>query len=366
MSSIKITENFLMKEWIQMSAFLKECYREDHILCSETFFRWQFRVESNGEKANLICAWKEDKLLGIYGYLPLKVHWGNLEQPVQAVWTLYWMVKKEAPRGLGWLLIKKLNGMKLPLQLSVNVSEIGGPIFKALNWTIYSRVPRYICVLDNKQCLDMLCPGAKKSDLIDKHFKSTDHPVALKHIENESDYRPIWTLYSNLAFGTVRSFDYLRWRYINHPVFKYHIALEGEPNRPAICVYRIEQAFGNYESKVGRIVDFFYPSDERGKKEGNSLLQTVVRHLQKINCSFVEFICSNRNVSQIFIDIGAKEEPIERHLLPARLTPIQNVFRNQNIVFYRDKELDVPPLEKMYITKSDIDGDSPSSKLLYA
>jgi len=365
MSNIKIIEHFSMKEWLQMQAFLKECYRKDHIMCSENFFRWQFQIESKDETANLVCAWKEDRLLGIYGYLPLKVHWGNLKQPVQGVWTLYWMVNKEAPKGLGWLLVKKLNGMKFPLQLSVNASEIGRPMFTALNWTFYPRISRYICVLNEKQCVTMLCPGATKNDLKDKYFKSTGRPTALKHIENESDYRPTWALYSSLAFGTVRSFDYFRWRYINHPIFKYHITLEGESNRPVICVYRIEQAYGNYEYKVGRIVDFFHPSDERGRKEGKRLLNAVVQHLYNINCSFVEFICSNRELIQSFIDIGAKEEPEDRHILPARLTPIQNVFRNQNIVFCGNKELEVPSLEKMYITKSDIDGDSPSSKLLY-
>jgi len=178
---------------------------------------------------------------------------------------------------------------------------------------------------------------------------------------NKNNYDPDWRLYPGLLFGTVRSLEYLTWRYLDHPVFKYHIVIEGSPERPVVCVYRIERAFGYYEALVGRIVEFFYPNDQGGKTEGLNVMHAVLQHLKNASCAYADFICSNRSYGRAIVDLGGGEEPGDSQILPVRLTPIERSIRHQNFAYFTPQGYPSPALERMYVTKSDIDGDSPAS-----
>lgn len=358
---IKITESFPKKEWETIHSFISDCYRADHALCYKKFFEWQFQVKPNDENVRIICGWDNSKLLGTHGYLPLAVHWGDPGQTIESVWTMYWMVRKQAPKGLGLLLAKKIQEM-YPLVLSINASKIGSTFFKALGWSFFWRIPRYLCVFDKQQCIPMLCEGATEEDIDQFIFKSKISGVAsISEFDLKKDnYCPQWRLYPNLAFSVVRSLEFLTWRYIDHPVFRYHIILKGQPHRPAVCVYRIEQAFGLHQAKVGRIVDFFYPGDNHGKEEASILMNSILKYMKDAGCAYVDFICSNKTYSQIFIDLGGNEEYATRQVLPVRLAPIERTMRHQNLVVCGNKRFFSPKLEDMYIAKSDIDGDCPA------
>lgn len=358
---IEIAEYFSMREWQKIHAFISDCYRPDHALCNRRFFEWQFQVKPDDENARIICGWDNGELLGIHGYLPLSVHWGDSGRTAEAIWTMYWMTKKQAPRGLGLLLTKKIQEMS-PILLSLNASKIGSSFLKALGWSFFGRIPRYICVFDKKQCIYMLSEGATGKDIDHFIFKSgSKNSSSLSEFNlKEDNYSPEWQLYPGLAFSSVRSLEYLTWRYVDHPVFHYHIILKGQKHRPSVCVYRIEQAFGLYEAKVGRIVDFFYPDDNQGRSEAVILMDSVLKYMENVGCAYADFICTNKVYSQIFIDLGGNEECGGQQILPVRLAPIERMPRHQNLVFFAAKGHFVPNLDSMYITKSDIDGDSPA------
>ncbi len=358
---ITIDENFSIVKWEQMRSFLSECYRPDHILCYKKFFEWQFQVKQNNERASLLCAWEDDRLEGILGYLPILTHWGDVNNPVKGIWLLYWMVREGAPRGLGWLLAKRVQSLS-PLLLTVNASKLGTSILRELSWSFLSRVPRYICVLDKKQCVAMLSPQATEKDL-DAMVFDNDRKTFFnsEFILNKDTYHPDWKLYPGLAFGTVRSLDYFKWRYLSHPVFNYRIAVRGEAQRPVVCIYRIEEAFGSYEARVGRIVDFFHPSDEQGKREGAALMGDVLQQLKELGCAYVDFICSNKTYGWVITHLGGREESEDKQILPVRLAPIEQVLRHQNFAFRVLQGLRNPEADNLQITKSDIDGDHPVS-----
>lgn len=358
---ITIKENFFIAEWDQMRSFLSECYRPDHILCYKKFFEWQFQVEQNDGKASLLCAWEGSRLAGILGYLPLLTHWGDLDNPVKGIWLLYWMIRKDAPRGLGWLLTKRVQNLS-SLLMTVNASKMGTPVLRALGWSYFGRVPRYICVLDRKQCVAMLSPQAKEIDLDAMAFDGGHNTFYNPEVVlNKDTYNPDWKLYPGLAFGTVRSLNYFQWRYLSHPVFDYRIVIRGEAKRPVVCVYRIEEAFGSCEACVGRIVDFFHPGDEQGKKEGTALMRDVLQLLKEFGCAYVDFICSNKVYSQAITRLRGKEESADKQVLPVRLAPIEQVLRHQNFAFLASQSSHGPEMGNFQITKSDIDGDHPVS-----
>lgn len=364
---IEITDFFPMEKWEEFCSFFTECYRPNHSLCDRKFFEWQFMVKPGDDKANIICGWDNGKLLGIHAYIPLLVHWGGFKKSIQALWTLCWVVRKQAPKGLGLLITKKIQDMS-PLILSANASKTGVSFFKVLGWSVFPRIPRYICVLNKKEeCVHMLSEGAGEEDLDAFIFKpQANGSLRISEYNfNNDNYYPQWHLYPGLSFGTMRSLDYINWRYVEHPIFRYHIILEGASNRPAVCVYRIERTSGLYEARVGRIVDFFFPNDEQGHGDGLNLMDAVLKHMKSIGCAYVDFISSNKEYSEVFVSLGGCEESESRQILPVRLNPIERVLRHQNLVVFTGKDFSLPRLEDMYITKSDIDADGPAKSPYY-
>jgi hypothetical protein len=202
----------------------------------------------------------------------------------------------------------------------------------------------------------MLLPGTAESDLDSMAFKPLkfgDRSGISETVPNGDNYDPDWQLYPGLLFGIVRSLEYVTWRYLNHPVFRYHIVTNSLPERPVVCVFRIEKAFGYYEALVGRIVDFFYPDDQRGETEALGLMQTVLQHLKDSGCAYADFICSNRRYSQVIIDLGGQEEPGDNQLLPVRLTPIERSIYHQKFAYYAPQGYPAPAFERMYVTRWD-------------
>ncbi|HLF18645.1 MAG TPA: hypothetical protein VI749_07125 [Candidatus Omnitrophota bacterium] len=358
---IRVEEFLQMSDWEDFLEFVRETYRPDHPLCSREFFEWQVKLKENDAKATVICAWDNDRLVGIMGYVPLAAHWGTPGQEVQSAWFTHWMVRKDAPRGVGVLLIKKAQEM-FPLVLTLNASEQGLPLLMSLGWSCVHHIPRYLCVLDKDQSIPMLPPKALEGELEKFIFKPKDFPSAVTRdlISKQENYNPRWELYPQLNFSVIRSLDYLTHRYTEHPFFKYRIILAGKQHRPAVCVYRIEQAFGSFEALVGRIVDFFYPADEEGHRDGISLLQQVLFQLKNTGCAYADFICSNKTFGQTWRELGAEEEPFDRLILPMRLSPIQQIKKEQSFSFLVGEHC-APILENLYISKSDVDGDNPAS-----
>ena len=355
---MEIKDKFNMNEWELMHSFIQKNYRIDHALCSRELFEWLFCVHENNGYANIFCAWDSGQLIAIHGYVKMQVFWGDINLPQEAVWTAYWMTSKEAPAGTGWLLTRAIQKIQ-SLTLSVNASSFGLQILKSIGWKYIPIIPRYLLSLDIKQCKKLLPIGLREDILEEFKLKDNIRDISIPEIQiNNLNYNPDWALYPLMKYGTVRSLDYLRWRYLQHPFFDYKIVFQGGFERPAVCIYRVEKAYGYYESLVAHIVDFYFPNDSTGEEDARDVLMSVVSTLKKQGCSFVDFYCSMPSFSRIFEELGANEEPEDKEILPTKLEPILHKNFNQNLIYF-SKDNVHPNSTEMYITKSDIDGDSP-------
>ena len=79
----------------------------------------------------------------------------------------------------------------------------------------------------------MLLPEATAEDLIPFILSDGQGGEPMPETSlNVANYDPDWRAYPDMAFGTVRSLEYLDWRYVRHPMFKYHIVWAGQARRP--------------------------------------------------------------------------------------------------------------------------------------
>ncbi len=353
---VTISDSFPMSHWACMERFIHDNYRPDHALCSRQFFQWLFRVGNAGDSAPILCAWNNDELVAILGCLNLTLHWGDPYRDVNAPGLTHWMSSRNAPRGVGWLLARKALE-RCPLAITLNSSKIGTPFFQSLGWGFRDSIPRYLCVFDRDTCAAISSTeGASK--LVDLLFNPSCEQQK-PHLLGIADYAPRWDLYPQMLFGIKRSGDYLRWRYIEHPVFTYYLLISGDGSRPAVCVYRLEKAYGTTEVLVGRILDFFFPDDMEGIAEGTNLLRFALEKLKAVGCAFTEFYCTNNVFGQILLNMGGGVEPTGLCVLPSRLTPIQVLRHDINLTFSSPQGWPVPTDDRLYFTRSDVDGDQP-------
>ncbi|TAG91987.1 MAG: hypothetical protein EAZ09_12965 [Oscillatoriales cyanobacterium] len=361
---MEIRESFLMRDWEIMYDFLGNNYRPDIALRAAQLYEWQFQVDALRNKTCMVCAWDGNRLVAILGYIPTLVFWGDFDQPVQGVWCANWQVEKGYQHGLGWLLLRKLQEM-YPILLGVGASSETERIVKRMGWTFCSQLPRYLCVLDFDKTIKMIDSEISTDDLQSMVFKaSTSNPPQLCQLTPQvTDYKPNWELYPAMAYGTIRSMQYFQWRYFSHPVFKYFVLTAGSLNRPAVVVYRIERAFGQCEAQVARIVEFFHPNDTQGQADGLALIKFVLSQLQVSGCVYADFIGSSDTYGQTLIEAGWQREPADRQILPVRLSPIEQKPWHLNLEFGVVRGLQVPTIDKMYVTKSDGDGDRPTRLL---
>ena len=186
-------------------------------------------------------------------------------------------------------------------------------------------------------------------------FHQTPGPAEIWELtDRSSQYQPRWHEYPAMAFGTIRSLDYLQWRYFRHPVFRYSAWAVGVPERPAVCVFRIEQAFGDCEARVARVVEFFHPNDAEGESQGVELIRAVSKRLKLEGCVYGDFIGSSSTYGETLVKAGWIEEA-DQQTLPVRLSPVERKPRYQNLTFTVAQALPSPNLESMYVTRSDGD-----------
>lgn len=86
--------------------------------------------------------------------------------------------------------------------------------------------------------------------------------------------------------GTWKDTQYMNWRYVTHPRFKYHIKVP--PSGKGLIVYRIAEILNEDREPTGwkamRIVDFLVDPEE-----GVGMAARLVAEAEKEGCAFIDF-----------------------------------------------------------------------------
>jgi hypothetical protein len=176
---------------------------------------------------------------------------------------------------------------------------------------------------------------------------------------NRESFNPNWNLYPSLRYGTLRDSYYLNYRYIDYPFFKYNIFIEGEASTPVVLVARIIETTKGV--RVARILEFFSPENESGKKRGLLLVKKCLNYFEQLNCDYADFYCNSNTHINLLLDAGFTNENIGA--LPSLLDPIDMSRRFQNFELYVSPELKrkYPNCENDFIvTRADGDQDRPN------
>ena len=304
-----------------------------------------------------MSAWDGERLVGTLGYVADPVHWGRLDEPVPGAWLVNWAVDAAYRHGIGIALMREVQS-RFAVLLGVGAGIENERIVARLGWTIYPGMPRYLAVFDRVAAVALAFPGAGAALDAFCFDRAVDaHGVR----EWKSDGRsPAWEHYPALAYGTVRSPAFLRWRYLEHPAFPFTVLVAGDDAAPALAAYRIESAAGN-GLPVGRVMEFFHPGDAAGVAAGAVLAGALAARFAAAGCAFADFVCSAADYGATFAKAGWALEDPAAPVLPCRLQPVERTPFVYNLEYGVRRGFDQPAFDAIYATRGDGDADRPAS-----
>jgi hypothetical protein len=344
MNKISISTTFELSSFKEIEAFFKVAYRDDIAISAEDIFRWQYGKDRQDDLANLIVARIDDEIIGSYGYVPVKTFWGDFDKPITLIYGINWYVLPKYT-AVGWGLVRKAMKMADGI-LSLQQTENTSTITKAANWFIGDDIPRLVCILDKQKTQNAL---GEDLSFIEKQISSNNTPCEL-----DDTFAPDWKQYRSLQYSIVRNYDFLKWRYLDHPEFDYKVFLHGSSKSPAVCVFRTQKTFGDFTESIVKIIDFFYPETEQGEEHAKELLDIVLGYCKEDGCIYADFVTSATKYRDFCLNNGFYID--EKGLLPSRVTPVQKIKEQFNFLYQvkNDKNTTMPDI---CITRGDSDID---------
>lgn len=347
-------DQFPLSLWPLLDDFLCRCYGLRYALRDQALMRWQFGIAEDPAALSIMWHGDEGGIVSMLGCRPTALFWGALDQPIVGGWLSNWMSDPGQRTGAGAVLMRRAQE-RFPVVLAQGASAANKPIAERLGFRVLEPIDRLLAVFDAPRAARFLAADATAA------LEAMQPVVPAGAVEHgwPDGYAPDWRQYPVcMAFGAVRGSAHLRWRYRDHPVFRYEIDLAPGPSGPAVCVWRLERAVGEVHDTVGRIVDFFHPAD--GAAQGRDALSAALGRMQRGGAAFADLVCS----AGPFLATARAVGMVEATDLPLafRLSPTERRLRRQNVEFWSTPGLPQPAsLADCLVTKGDGDQDRPNN-----
>jgi hypothetical protein len=276
------------------------------------------------------------------------------------------------------LLAVRALGLQVLGELGAN--HLTTKVLSTLGWERIPDVPRWIGVIDPHQAAALITASdaavtpAVAERLCERHRVADGMPV--RRVAERVDVVPwtpecagAWDRYwreqlAGTLVGTRRDAAYLRWRYAEHPRFRYDLRLARrrvDGSVLGIAVFRVEQVRERPE-RVLRVVEFLASPEAEA-----ALADAVTEAGRQQAVAFADFYCSSPRAARGLEGLGfklARAEP-RAPAFPCRLQPLEGGQFSMTGLLQLPPELrgNLARLMddgRLYLTKSDGDQDRPS------
>ena len=342
---------------------------QGHILSRDSeLLRWQHAFPGNMTKLSILTAREGDALTGILGLIPFRFcHRGK---SLPACWLALWM----APKGKG----NKLTGLRLFQSAlaqdrsfvgSLGVNEDTYPVYEALGFHIRKSIPRWVLPGSREHAMPLFGDRATVDGLATwgKHQPEVEESTTINLIEWNTESTERWDSawsehFAPRLMGTWRDADYLRWRYIDHPRFKYVVRFAEDSESGSLSellVYRVEKV-RDHEAKVLRILEFL-----GNGSTGKELARAVAQAAKSEGVAFSDFYCTSPSFAAPLEEAGFVPEEELGLFTPSRFQPLDWQSNSLNGTFWASPEVAEDSrsffqASDFYVTRADGDQDRPN------
>lgn len=336
-----------------VSEFFKNNWNRPTILGSEQFYKWQFvDVPRQDNIDNCCIAIDNGIIVGVMGVNSREFSLEN--NKLQGAELTTWFILKEyRSKGVALKMLEYLQN-KYDILIGMGISQDALNIYLRTGFHFLKAIPRYLYV-NNWEKISKLTENVNLAKKVSKFWQS--HEKSIEYIESDYNNSLIIDFKYN-AFS--RNYDYIRWRYINHPYFKYNIKvispMENQNLKVFVCL-RIEENIDN-NLRILHVVDFY--GNNGAFKEA---LVYIKKYAKENNCDLIDFFSTNSEINSYFIKDGWFS--ILDHdffQFPHLFQPLE--LRNPattSMIYWSNKNFEqMCDIGKLYITKQDCDFDRPN------
>jgi hypothetical protein len=159
-----------------------------------------------------------------------------------------------------------------------------------------------------------------------------------------------------------RGFDYLQWRYSEHPVFEYrqHLVRSRKSEAGNGCIVCTREEEGIEGLRILHVLDCY--GDRSDMQAAGSFIDEFCRQRE---IHIADFYCTSTGISKFFINAGwfsvnddeCFQFPHLFHPLELRRPPTTSL-----VYWSREGFVEMADIGRLYITKSDADLDRPTAE----
>jgi hypothetical protein len=364
--------------------FIDAHWSAGHVLSrDETLLRWQYDLTRITGRAmqgpSVLLAWHREEVVGMLGLVGFD--WNAEGIPMTGAWLSHWLVAPEKRSyGVAMQLLAAARALGLEVLGSLGASDVTTKVLSTLGWELLPDVPRWIGVIDHRQAAALLTASdaAVAPEVVERLCQ-------LNRVADGMPVRPSaervdvvrwtpecagpWDRYwreqlAGTLVGTRRDAAYFRWRYAEHPRFRYELRLARrrvDESVLGVAVFRVEQVRERPE-RVLRVVEFLASPEAEG-----ALAEAVAQTGREQGVAFADFYCSSPWAARGLEGLGFKlamTQPGEP-AFPCRLQPLEGGhFRMRGLMQVprgeRSNLASLIDAGRLYLTKSDSDQDRPN------
>jgi hypothetical protein len=366
-------------DYASISEFLDQYWAKDYIYVRKPeLFEWTFRRSSLWDRDGYSIAMVEDKseVAGILGAIPFVFN--SLGKSFRAVWFANFMVRPDYRRGP--LALRLLGMFRRPPYMVNAVAGLNAQalsLYQRLQWKLLGSMPRHFAVFPHAvermvelvrlTHLDLDVDRAKSLVRVfttqDCSESPSQHDERLPSTWDRYD----WPEIASRTIGAARDSDYLTWRYLKHPTFKYRLQTRREGDRTGLAVWRLENirvatAVGPVEvDRIGRLVEFLPVS----RNNARDLLLDIWQDLSAADALGADYYGYHKETGAWLQELGFLQT--DRHpdgeTIPSRFQPLDGkggsiltaVFMPPEVASCSSNHTGL-----WYWTKSDGDQDRPN------
>ncbi|TMC55059.1 MAG: hypothetical protein E6J20_01045 [Chloroflexi bacterium] len=362
--------------------FIDAHWQAGHILSrDEVLLRWQFdpgRMPGGfPEGPTVMLAWHHHTLVGMLGLTGFDLNAEGV--PVRAAWMSHWLAVPEYRHlNVAARLLLAVRQLGLDALGAVGANDLSTQALLTLGYELIPDLPRWVGVFHAGQTASLLAAsGTATRDVVER--------ICLRHgvVDGARPHASVdgvdvvrWTpelggawdrhwrerLAGSLV-GASRDSGYLRWRYADHPRFRYELRMARRPTDGSalgIAVFRVEQVRARPE-RVLRVVEFLASPEAEA-----ALALAVVQAGRDARVAFADFYCSSARSAQALERLGFRSaSPPSDVAFPCRLQPLEGGHFTMPALLqlpsqWQGRFADLIASSRLYVTKSDGDQDRPA------
>ncbi len=255
---------------------------ENYHASKQQLFDWQFyRNPHAAGRSPFLVGEIDGRIVALNGFMPASVRFHGA--PIEACWSCDTYVSSEhRGKGIGKQLIARVTD-RAPLMLGYGISDMSDPIFEKQQWRLHPG-------------LELVFFHVAEPGIRGKLKNAASRVASLRSARMRDEGSELWEALSDDQVAALdelwircrddfpsavqRDGAYLRWKYFEHPFYRYRAYVTRTDGRLAAAL------FVRHDPNESVIVDYSGPADAEG--EITALAADIVRDLEDLGTTRIK------------------------------------------------------------------------------